>query len=227
MLLITHGQAVIHPLVLAALNGEVFLWLLVVVIAVALVTWMVCAHNTKVNRAWSSAAETMGISHRASGVFSFHLMEGVVAGFHVKVDTDKKSSSGSSGGTSFRISFPASLQLGLSISPEIPWVSKLGKKYFGTQDVTTGDEAFDSIFVIKGNNPEEVLDFLTDQRRQQLVELQGRQKRYDFIHVSDTEISLLSKHILTETTALVELVGDMTRIAFLLADQTVGTSDRH
>ncbi len=63
----------------------------------------------------------------------------------------------------------------LRVYRETAW-SKLGKA-LGMQDITTGDFRFDSSFVIKGNDPTEVLNYLTPGRRMALRmhadELQG------------------------------------------------------
>ncbi len=59
------------------------------------------------------------------------------------------------------------LPKGLRVYRETAW-SKLGKAV-GMQDITTGDASFDHSFMIKGNDPREVLDYLTPSRRMALL----------------------------------------------------------
>jgi hypothetical protein len=73
----------------------------------------------------------------------------------------------------------ADLPEGLRVYPETAW-SKLGKA-IGMQDITTGDASFDNSFLIEGNDPKEVLDYLTPSRRMALLtytdELHGLELR--------------------------------------------------
>ena len=69
----------------------------------------------------------------------------------------------------------AGLPPGLRVYRETTW-SKL-EKVVGMQDITTNDASFDKKFIIKGNDPKTVLDYLTPPRRMALLkyadELQG------------------------------------------------------
>lgn len=55
------------------------------------------------------------------------------------------------------------LPRGLRVYRETPW-TKIGKAV-GMQDITTGDPEFDRCFVVKGKDPQEVVDYLTPSRR--------------------------------------------------------------
>lgn len=46
-------------------------------------------------------------------------------------------------------------------------------KFFGAQDVTTGDRDFDAAFVVKGNDPAEVSAWLDESRRNALLRVLG------------------------------------------------------
>lgn len=52
-------------------------------------------------------------------------------------------------------------------------------KLFGAQDVTTGYEDFDGAFVVKGNNPAEVLTWLDESRRSALLRVLGEHPNMD------------------------------------------------
>ncbi len=64
--------------------------------------------------------------------------------------------------TRMRMSLPG-LPRGLRVYSETPW-SKLGKAV-GMQDVKTGDPEFDRHFVVKGRDPQAIVDYLTLSRR--------------------------------------------------------------
>jgi hypothetical protein len=55
------------------------------------------------------------------------------------------------------------LPRGLRVYRETPW-SKLGKAV-GMQDIMTGDPEFDRSFVVKGKDPQAIVDYLTPSRR--------------------------------------------------------------
>jgi hypothetical protein len=75
--------------------------------------------------------------------------------------------------TRMRLTLPG-VPGGLRVYSETPW-SKLGKAV-GMQDITTGDPEFDRNFVVKGNDPQVVVDYLTPSRRIALLGHASRMK---------------------------------------------------
>lgn len=51
--------------------------------------------------------------------------------------------------------------------------------YLGAQDIITGDPEFDRVFVVKGDNQDEALSWLNDQRRQALLKIMGDNSSMD------------------------------------------------
>jgi len=197
-------------------------------VVLALIVWAAIrgtmALRKKTIAAWQQASEELGIIFHTPGRFASYLMEGNVAGFQVKIHTYTQSSGQhSSTYTAFRVSFPGSLDLGMKLSRELALVSGIAK-FFGAQDILTGDESFDNTFVIKGSEPDPVIDFLDEDIRRQLIELQQAQKGMGII-VTDTDISVTQGGVARDGDAIITLVTDLTRMAFVLAGQLIDNRD--
>jgi hypothetical protein len=184
------------------LLGVVLCWLL---------NRLAIASHKKTIAAWRQAAEELGINFNTPD-----LMEGNVAGYQVKVHTYRqRSGENSQTYTEFCVSFPGSLDLGLELSRELKFFSGVAK-FFGSQDITTGDLSFDETFVIKGLDAEAVNDFLNDDRRQQLAELHQQQKGMGIV-VTDTDISVTGRGRVRKVEVITGHVANLTRVAFALS----------
>ena len=193
----------------------------VAVVFMVAIIYFAAARRKKIIAAWAAAAEELGITFRPPTPkkdmpkwLSYRtnvVITGKVAGFHVKVHnkSGQKTSSNRQPDnyTVACVTFPMSLDLGLSISRQ--------SKLFGAgdQDITTGDEAFDKTFAIYGSDAEAVSDFLTDDRRQQLTELNQGQKGLG-VEVTDTTISISSIGVVHKAKVLTDRVTSLTRVAF-------------
>jgi hypothetical protein len=72
---------------------------------------------------------------------------------------------------------------GFRVYRETAW-SRLGK-VVGMKEITTGDAYFDKMFVVKGNDQMELLDYLTPSRR---MALQGCAERYSDVDLREGEL---------------------------------------
>lgn len=72
---------------------------------------------------------------------------------------------------------------GFLVHRETAW-SRLGK-VVGMKDITTGDTCFDKLFVVKGNDQLEVLDYLTPSRRMALLKCA---ERYSDLSLQEREL---------------------------------------
>jgi hypothetical protein len=186
-----------------------------VVVVLAIIRFAIAARK-KTIAAWNEAAGELGITFNTPGRFSGYLMEGNVAGYQVKVHTyTQRSGENSRTYTAFRVSFPGSLDLGIKLSRELKFFSGVAK-FFGSQDITTGDLSFDETFVIKGLDAEAVNDFLNEDRRQQLAELHQQQKGMGIV-VTDTDISVTTRGVVRKVEAITGQVANLTRVAFALS----------
>ena len=184
----------------------------------------VIARHKKTVADWQAAAEELGISFTSAQRSAKPSMEGRVAGFQVKVHAYTQSSGQHSATyTGFRVSFPGSLELGLKLSRELALVSGI-TKFFGAQDILTGDEVFDTTFVIKGTDPDDVITFLTDDIRRQLLELHQTQKGMGIV-VTDVDISVTQSGVARDGDAIIALVTSLTHMAFVLAGHLVSHED--
>jgi len=199
------GAAVLFLIVRAAVRGTIAL-------------------RKKTIAAWQQSADELGISFAIPSRFGSYLMEGRVAGFQVKVHTYTQSSGQhSSTYTAFRVSFPGSLDLGMKLSRELALVSGIAK-FFGAQDILSGDEVFDTTFVIKGTEPDDVIGFLTEDIRRQLIELQQAQKGMGIV-VTDIDISVTQMGAARDGDAIITLVTSLTHMAFVLAGHLASSED--
>ena len=193
------------------------------VVVFAIIRFAIAARK-KTIAAWEEAARELGITFNTPGRFSSYLMEGNVAGYQVKVHTyTQRSGENSQTYTAFRVSFPASLDLGLKLSRELKFFSGVAK-FFGGQDITTGDPSFDETFVIKGLDAEAVNDFLSDDRRQQLAELHQEQKGMGIV-VTDTDISITTRGVIRKVEAITGQVANLTRVAFALSGHLASSEE--
>lgn len=196
----------------------------VVVVFMVAIIYFAVTRRKKIIAAWAAAAEELGITFRPPTPrkdmpkwLSYRtnvVITGKVAGFHVKVHA--KSGQKSPGNrqpdnyTVACVTFPMSLDLGLQINRQSKFFST------GDQDITTGDEAFDKTFAIYGSDAGAVNDFLTDDRRQQLAELNQGQKGLG-VEVTDTTISISSIGIVHKAKVITDRVTSLTRVAFALS----------
>ena len=198
--LLAEFPLMLYPVLI--LLGVVLCWLF---------TRLAIASHKKTIAAWRQAAEELGINFNTPD-----LMEGNVAGYQVKVHTyTQRSGENNQTYTEFCVSFPGSLDLGLELSRELKFFSGVAK-FFGSQDITTGDLSFDETFVIKGLDAEAVNDFLNDDRRQQLAELHQQQKGMGIV-VTDTDISVTGRGRVRKVEVITGHVANLTRVAFALS----------
>jgi hypothetical protein len=216
LLLASHFQLLAEsPFLIPIIGGILGVFIVVLVVRF----WFVA--RKQAIAAWTAAAGELGITFDPA---SRYLMEGNVAGYQVKVHTYTQSSGENSQTyTAFRVSFPGSLDLGLKLSRELKFFSGVAK-FFGAQDITTGDPTFDDTFVIKGLDAEAVNDFLTDDRRQQLAELHQQQKGMGIV-VTDADISITCRGVVRKPEVITGHVANLTRVGFALSGHLASSEE--
>ena len=215
--LLPSGQAQL----LAAMPSFILAGILALVVLVTALIRLSIASRKQAIAAWTEAAGELGITFDPA---SRYLMEGNVAGYQVKVHTyTQRSGETSQTYTAFRVSFPGSLDLGLKLSRELKFFSGVAK-FFGAQDITTGDPTFDDTFVIKGLDAEAVNDFLTDDRRQQLAELHQQQKGMGIV-VTDADISITCRGVVRKAEVITGRVANLTRVGFALSGHLASSEE--
>ena len=216
LLLASHFQLLAEsPFLIPIIGGILGVFIVVLVVRF----WLVA--RKQAIAAWTEAAGELGITFDPA---SRYLMQGNVAGYQVKVHTYTQSSGENSQTyTAFRVSFPGSLDLGLKLSRELKFFSGVAK-FFGAQDITTGDPTFDDTFVIKGLDAEAVNDFLTDDRRQQLAELHQQQKGMGIV-VTDADISITCRGVVRKAEVITGHVANLTRVGFALSGHLASSEE--
>lgn len=117
--------------------------------------------------AWKAASQRLGLRFEHTDISSSPVITGARRGLSVRIDTHAKSGENSRQYTRYRVSFKESLGLGLRLTSQGP-IARVAKK-LGTQDILTGDEDFDGAVVVKGRDPQKVIEFLTPVRKLRAV----------------------------------------------------------
>ena len=177
------------------------------------------ALRKKTHQAWQTAADDLGLVYQPADRPDNYLMEGNVAGFQVKVESTfntHRQSAETKQRTAFTVDFPEPLGLGLDLTWHIPLIGGIST-FFGAQDIVTGDEFFDKTFIVKGNDPDELVAFLSEKMRQQLVELHKTYGRTRIMEVTDNDISIIKLRTARDADEMIAIVTDLTSAAFALA----------
>lgn len=103
------------------------------------------------------------------------------------------------------------LPRGFQVYRETAW-SKLGKAV-GMQDIATGDASFDKLFVVKGNDKLEVLDYLTPSRR---MALQRCIESYPDLDLREGELVIMQPGQTDSTEQLDRYIADINSLAAVL-----------
>lgn len=179
--------------------------------------------RTRRNRiaVWTETASLLGLEFEPPARFGQFKMSGYVSGFHVDVYTYTQSHGQSSSTyTSYNVRFPASLELGLKLKKEGKILGKIAR-FFGAQDHAIDDADFDSAFMIKGDDADGVRQFLTEERKAFIMELQNK---LPSMMVHDRGISWDKGGVSKDVTLMTETVAEMTRVAFHLGGHLIDDS---
>ena len=113
--------------------------------------------------------------------------------------------------THLEVFLPVNLQMGLSISPELGVLTKLSAA-FGNHDIQINDEVFDQCFHIKGNNPEQVYQFLTPERKMAMYHAQMSQPS-SILSVNDTMVAFHVTGIVRPPESMIQPMKQLVVIA--------------
>jgi hypothetical protein len=139
----------------------------VILVGIFALAWYL---NKRKSEAWKVLANDLGLTMSGGGMFSRPEIGGIYQGSQTRIYT-YTTGSGKNRHTYTRISLYLArpLNLGLRVYKE-GFLSKIGKA-IGTQDIQTGDEAFDAAVMIKGNDEMAVVDVLNPEVRVALAGL--------------------------------------------------------
>jgi hypothetical protein len=125
--------------------------------------------RSRLQPVWARAAADLGLPPPAGGPLADPSIAGSVDGRHLSV---RERSDNGTNWIEYELAILRGLPVGLTIRSEhagsrMPVVGKLFSG--GRQQVDTGDEHFDTSFIVTGDHPDDVRSFLTDERRRSLV----------------------------------------------------------
>jgi hypothetical protein len=147
---------------------------------VVFIFWVAIKRTRKRATAWSGAAQALGLDYVAAALpIQLGTLHGsckecwVSVGLHTE-----RSGRSSTTYTRFVVQYPHRLPLELRITRQgfLQHVAAM----FGVQDIEVGDEEFDALVIIKGDDPDAVRRFLTLGRRLEIARLYARFERVTF-----------------------------------------------
>ncbi|MCP4676291.1 MAG: hypothetical protein GY854_12425 [Deltaproteobacteria bacterium] len=140
---------------------EVLFVMVFVVAVICVALYYDHKENQKRAAVWSEVADRLGVTFTPGGGGK---ISGSIDGVFVSVDIHNEGSGkNSTTYTRYRAAYPDSLPFGLQISSEGFFSDVV--KFFGSQDIEVGDEIFDNAYMIKGDDPGAVIEYLTERRK--------------------------------------------------------------
>ena len=169
---------------------------------------------------WLAAAQRLGLRFEHTDMSSSPIISGTRRGLSVRIDTYDKSGDNSRTYTRYRVSFKKSLGLGLCLTREGP-IARVAKK-LGTQDIQTGDEDFDREVVVKGSDPQQVIEYLTPARKLRVVRFLTLTPAST---IDDVKVESETRDLERSPDRLVQMVQRMTSLAETLTAENDGGRD--
>lgn len=167
------------------------------------------ASKKRTDRAWTAVAQNLGLDYTPRRFGGRRDMRGTVDGCGVRVATVKRGSGkNSTTYTQFTVHYGRHLGLGLRITRE-GFFSGVAK-FFGSQDIRTGDDDFDRRVLIKGDDEDRVNRFLTAARRTQIataIEL------FPELEIQDSHVVLEQRGILKSPQGIAGTIRQLVPLA--------------
>jgi hypothetical protein len=174
-------------------------------------------HIQSIKDAWAPAAREFNLNFTHGRFIANPRISGTYEGCKIVVDTVSRGSGNSSSTyTRFVVHYPHPYNLGLGLQlSEEGFFSEL-TKFFGEEDIQTGDRVFDGNVMVKGNNPKNILRFLTPSRR---VRIHRLLKSYPGSIVADSCINWEVRGTITSQGKLAQTIRYFVNIANCLAGE--------
>ncbi len=192
---------------------EAFIVILMVVV-VGVIVAAVRSGSSGSDSAWTAAALRLGLEFDHADMLSSPTITGTRRGLSVGVDTISKSGDDNRVYTRYRVSFKQPLGLGLRLIRQGP-MAYISRK-LGTRDIETGDRGFDETVVVKGRDPDGVLDFLTPTRRLRIARFLTL---YPGSSIDDNKIENEERNLARSPDHIVQMIQRMTTLAELLVQE--------
>lgn len=166
---------------------------------------------------WSLAAQSLGLDYVPAGLpFQTGVIHGDCQGMWVNVTLhSERSGRNSTTYTRYVIQYPERLPVELRLTRQGFFHDVAS--FFGVQDIEVGDEQFDALVIIKGDDEDAVRAFLTPVRRSEISALYARFER---VSIDSGQIVALALGACEEHEALVNAVEALVTGAHVLSDDT-------
>ena len=195
----------------------VILLLLVIGGLIAYAAWM--SHQRAV-AVWREVAQELGFQFASAGRMSRPVIEGTLGGIPVRTDTYvQRSGNSSTTYTRYRARYPA---LGVDLRLSREGAFSAITKFFGAQDVDTGDQLFDEAFTVKTSDPARLRSILTPSVRAGLLRLLAS---YSSARIGDDQIQVVRRGFERKADVLKSTIQRIAATARLLESPDAGISD--
>ncbi len=194
--------------------------ILLVATAVAFGIRMVKRSHARMNEAWQRVAGELHCTFSPETFVKRAHLAGTVEGIGVEVKSVVESTGKSSRQyTRYLVSYP-SLGIGLRMRASGGW-QKL-THVFGAQDISTGDERFDPVVTVKGDDEEAVRRLLTPARRMSVHRLLAEHRG---AVVEDSGITWDSNGLENDADQMLTVIRRMAGVAARLSEGSVAQAD--
>lgn len=172
------------------------------------------ARTEALNRSWRDVAERLGLSLRPATWSKTPKLDGDIEGYPLSVDVHKRGSGNHQKVfTRFKLGVPG-LPDGIELKRE-GFLSGISRA-FGMHDIEVGDQAFDDKVLVKGNNKDAVLGFLTPARR---VQISNFLDGHSGAVIDSKGVSWSSRGRMTDSARVLGTVEDLLQMARWLAGE--------
>ncbi len=189
---------------------EPFIFLAVGMLVMALFLFFAYKGTQDNAQSWSSVAGKLGLHHNRPSNWSLGNITGSMNGMPVEIFTfTRGSGKNKSTYTKIKTNITPALLSGLHIYRETPVFSSIGK-FFGGQDIQTGDQVFDDKYIIKATDESAALKFLTSKIRSMILNYDQTVGELD---LKATELSYTTRGVLTDEAQIEMIVRSQNRLA--------------
>jgi hypothetical protein len=182
----------------------------------AVVVFALVKRTRRRAEAWSLAATVLGLRYVPGGLpVQLGNIHGDCKGVWVTVGLhNERSGRSNTVYTRYVVQFPRNLPLEIRLTRQ-GFLQEMAS-FFGIQDIEVGDEEFDALVVIKGDDPGAVRSFLTLGRRLAISRLYARFER---VSIDRKQIEALALGADADADAMAAHVEALVRVALLLSPE--------
>ena len=163
--------------------------------------------------AWGQTAEQLKLDYQPGRLFSGAKMDGVHRGYGVRASCYvRKRGNSSKRYTRLTVQYPA---LGMDLDLQRSYPLSSLRRLVGREDIEVGDAEFDDAILVEGSRPADVAEFLTRERRHELLRMFAK---YGTLRVADNHVRFSRRGYVTDAAVLMQGFDDLCDLADLITD---------